>query len=143
MRNGGKRKNRSRESKPDSSNQAQGLESFCQRGHEGERRPAPLCLWSYDIRQGFSSPVYCMPGDETCSGGTREPQVMSELFLFPSRVLERRVRVAATNKGDPSFSPLTTVQTKQPPVPCSWGKFMDEVSSDLPPLFPILAEERE
>ncbi|KAL0187024.1 hypothetical protein M9458_018694, partial [Cirrhinus mrigala] len=58
-------------------------------------------------------------------------------------VLERRVRVAAVNKGDPSLSPPTTVETKQPPVSCSWGDFMDEVSPELPPLFPILAEERE
>ncbi|KAL0192354.1 hypothetical protein M9458_010650, partial [Cirrhinus mrigala] len=35
------------------------------------------------------------------------------------------------------------VETKQPAVSCSWGDFMDEVSPELPPLFPILAKERE
>ncbi|XP_073677299.1 uncharacterized protein [Garra rufa] len=35
------------------------------------------------------------------------------------------------------------VETKQPPASCSWGDFMDEVSPELPPLFPILADERE
>ncbi|RXN19658.1 interferon-induced very large GTPase 1-like protein [Labeo rohita] len=40
------------------------------------------------------------------------------------------------------WQPLIRV-TKQPPVSCSWGDFMDEVSPELPPLFPILAEERE
>ncbi|RXN05998.1 putative GAG protein [Labeo rohita] len=89
----------------------------------------PLCIVCLGVRHAQAAPA--------------NPECCPHCFPFPSRVLERRVRVAAANKRDPSLSPPTTVETKQPPVSCSWGDFMDEVSPELPPLFPILAEERE
>ncbi|RXN15610.1 putative GAG protein [Labeo rohita] len=113
---------------------------------EGARsKDAPLpCACGAMISAKDTHPlcIVCL-GVRHAQAALANPECCPHCSPFPSRVLERRVRVAAANKGDPSLSPPTTVETKQPPVSCSWGDFMDEVSPDLPPLFPILAEERE
>lgn len=83
-----------------------------------------------------------MHGGESRSCSTREPRVVSAVFPSSIKGSGEKSAVAAANKGDPSSS-SSPMSTKQPPVSCSWGEFMDEVSPELPPLFPILSERKE
>ncbi|RXN34296.1 putative GAG protein [Labeo rohita] len=117
--------------------------SSASEGARGKDAPRP-CACGAMISAKDTHPlcIVCL-GVRHAQAALANPECCPHCSPFPSRVLERRVRVAATNKGDPSLSPPTTVETKQPPVSCSWGDFMDEVSPELPPVFPILAEERE
>lgn len=83
--------------------------------------PHPLCIACLGVRHAQAA--------------LANPEGCPHCSLFPSRVLERRVRVAATNKGDPCFSPPPAEEAKQPSASCSWGEYMDEFSPQLPPLF--------
>ncbi|KAI5102388.1 hypothetical protein C0J45_7740, partial [Silurus meridionalis] len=64
------------------------------------------------------------------------PECCPHCALFPSRVRERRLRVAAANKRDPCLSPLPAERDEAASqAQCSWGEFMDEVSPVLPSVF--------
>lgn len=69
------------------------------------------------------------------------------LLFFPIKVLERRMRVMAANKEDPSFSaPPTEKDEAAQRTQYSWGELMDEISSKLPPLFesdPLVGDKEE
>ncbi len=56
--------------------------SSASKGAKGKDALLPLYFWSYDIRQAFLSPVYCMHEGETRLGDTREPRALSTLFPF-------------------------------------------------------------
>ncbi|KAI5108305.1 hypothetical protein C0J45_1899, partial [Silurus meridionalis] len=64
------------------------------------------------------------------------PECCPHCALFPSRIRERRLRVAAANKGDPCLSPLPAERDEAASqAQRGWGEIMDEVSPVLPSLF--------
>ncbi len=110
--------------------------------------PSRPCACGSMISSKDSHPlcIACL-GVRHAQAALANPDCCPHCSQFPLSVLECRVRVTATNKGDPSLSaPPAEMNEVVLRAQCSWGELMDEISPELPPLFesdPLAGDKEE
>ncbi|KAL0199141.1 hypothetical protein M9458_007681, partial [Cirrhinus mrigala] len=119
---------------------------------KGKEAPSCSCLEACGFiisgRDSHPMCITCM-GVKHAQAALVDTESCSHCRVMPARVLERRLRVAASSKDDPVLSAVSSSVKGAQPSPLrdtpSWGDIMDSESPEFTPLFnqQLLAEGDE
>lgn len=120
-----------------------------EKGNDAPSRSCPAaCGFMISGRDSHPMCIACM-GVKHAQAALAGAESCAHCRVMPARILERRLRVAASSKGDPVLSsvppPTKGVQPSPPRDLSSWGDIMDSESPEFTPLFDqqLLAEGDE
>ncbi|RXN30130.1 neuron navigator 3-like protein [Labeo rohita] len=120
-----------------------------EKGKEAPSRSCPAaCGFMISGRDSHPMCIACM-GVKHAQAALADTESCSHCRVMPARVLEQRLRVAASSKDDPVLSAVPSSTKGAHPSPLrdtpSWGDIMDSESPEFTPLFDqqLLAEGDE